>query len=154
MKQPEPYRPRVYLAARFERLDELKRWRDYLDRSFSITSTWLDLPDVGAEARATDQERCDRADRDLWDLWSSDALVLLNPEDDREGGHGGRHVETGIAMAQEIPIFLVGARTNVFHYLPDFRLISEPDPVTVEAALQEYFRQNHGSMRSMPQCGK
>lgn len=30
---------------------------------------------------------------------------------------GGRHVEFGIALEREIPIFVIGPRENIFHYM-------------------------------------
>lgn len=44
---------------------------------------------------------------------SADLFVLLN----HPSPSGGIHVETGIALELEIPIIIVGERSNIFHYL-------------------------------------
>lgn len=107
----------VYLAGRFEDQARLRGWRDVLQTvGVRVTSRWLDEPAVGPDY--ADALFPDIAKYDLDDLDAADAFVLLNDTRVHGTGRGGRHVETGYAYAKLKPIFLVGARENVFHWLP------------------------------------
>ena len=44
-------------------------------------------------------------------------------------GRGGRHVEFGLAIAWGKPVYLVGERENVFHWLPQVRVFPALDEV-------------------------
>jgi nucleoside 2-deoxyribosyltransferase len=80
-----------------------------------VTSSWLR---DGAFANDDPTARLDLADIDRADL-----LLALNPIDWGRAGSGGRHFEMGYAMKAGKQIVLVGARTNVFHYLVQIRVI-------------------------------
>lgn len=42
---------------------------------------------------------------------------------------GGRHVELGMAIAWKIPILIIGERSNVFHVLPQVRVIDDTEDI-------------------------
>jgi hypothetical protein len=65
----------------------------------------------------TDDERRDLAVMDEEDVRSADALILL-AEAEGQFVPGGKHVETGIALALQRPVFVVGRRENLFHWHP------------------------------------
>lgn len=65
----------------------------------------------------TDNERRELAVMDEKDVRSADALILL-AEAEGQFVPGGKHVETGIAIALQRPVFVVGRRENLFHWHP------------------------------------
>jgi hypothetical protein len=56
---------------------------------------------------------------DLQDVLNAHAVVAINPEEYRNSGTGGRHVELGYAIAHSIPVFILGCRSHVFHDMCD-----------------------------------
>lgn len=104
----------VYLAGRYDRRRELEACAAQLPEGWTSTARWL----TGAHEGATDPttlRAC--AIEDLVDIRKSDVLVAFT--EGPEVGHtsGGRHVETGFAMALGIPVVVVGPVENVFHHL-------------------------------------
>ena len=107
----------VYIAAPFQ-LRELARdaMLTLEALGFPVTSSWLrvdDMPDTDAAARM-----------DLADVDRADVLVLLNPEDWRTTGTGGRHSEFGYAHARGKHLFIVGVRSQVFHHLSNVTVVT------------------------------
>lgn len=111
---------KAYLAARYDRRDELREYAEKLRKElhFNITSRWLEeslpltinLNDVSDEVNALS------AEIDLADVSDADCLIFFS-EDPTEGfKRGGRHVEFGIALAQNKPIYIIGPKENIFHY--------------------------------------
>jgi hypothetical protein len=93
-------RPRIYAASRASVPERVAMWQNLRERGVCIVSTWIDEAEPGATA-------------DLGQLWvriageigTSDRLVLyVQPED---FPLKGALIEVGIALAFEIPIFLV-----------------------------------------------
>lgn len=85
--------------------------RDLTAEGFSVLARWID--------KAEEVDANDTARLDLDDITASDALVLVNPSAWAKRGTGGRHVETGYALAAGKPVYIFGARTNVFHHLTE-----------------------------------
>lgn len=102
---------KVYIAAPFQCIGEADVLRQRLAAAgIGCTARWI--------TDALSAELSDEwARNDLADVASADALVALNPEGWESRGTGGRHVEFGYAIALDKPIYLMGARTNIFHYL-------------------------------------
>jgi len=115
----------VYLAARFDRRDQLRGYRAELnDMGIDVTSRWLDNHGMGERDDATngvmiytpaDLARCALEDRA--DIADADVFVTITETPDVGYTSGGRHVEFGIALALEKPILIVGPVENVFHEL-------------------------------------
>jgi nucleoside 2-deoxyribosyltransferase len=109
---------RVYLAARYSRLPELRRYRAQLEElGMEVTSRWLhgdhQLPD-GAE----DAELAGRlASEDLLDIDAADAAVVFG-EAPRCATRGGRNVEAGYALGRHKAVIWVGPREHVFSWHP------------------------------------
>lgn len=124
----ESRRLRVYLAAPFELQAPAAVLRGDLDKRHGIgcTSRWLDAKDR--------QETNGWARRCLSDVEAADVLVALNPESWGRAGTGGRHVELGYALALRKPVLVVGARTNLFHFLLDVTVVEVPPGGAVRAA--------------------
>lgn len=107
---------RLYIAAPFSLIVSARLLANRLrQEGFEITSMWLsEDPTTTDHSQAANEQR---ARTDLWDIARADAFVLINPEEFRNSGTGGRHVETGCAMMLHMPIFVLGVTTNVFHSL-------------------------------------
>lgn len=115
----------IYLAARFDRRDQLRGYRDELnDMGIAVSSRWLDNHGMGERDDATngvviytpaDLARC--AIEDLDDIEAADVFVTFTETPDVGYTSGGRHVELGFALALNIPVLIVGPRENVFHDL-------------------------------------
>lgn len=121
----------IYLAARYSRIDELNFYKRELEAwGHIVTSRWLNGEhqihgyDAYQVARGNDlvtfpEKAALFAQDDVEDLAAADVVISFS-EEPRNGnsGRGGRHVELGLALAQEKRLILVGPRENVFHCLP------------------------------------
>jgi nucleoside 2-deoxyribosyltransferase len=127
-----PYSPlKVYVAARWDDRDVALELKRTLERNgLIVTSTWLTPHDnqsmdalkargplrVVADAR-------ERAIKDFEDIDASDVLLVYSPKSSHRNGTGGKHVETGYALANGKPVFVLGDRENIFHYHPMARSV-------------------------------
>lgn len=104
---------RIYIATRKQE----NAWpvRERLIAAGHIcTSTWLDERDYVSMPK-NEATRYGIATRDLVEIASSDALVLIS-EPDGAYVPGGKHVEFGFALALGLRIFVLGVPENVFHW--------------------------------------
>lgn len=117
---------RVYLAGPYAARDQLQTHvLDLLAAGLSCTSSWLaetheiNAGTIGAATALPGAQVSDHAKQDLLDIDHSDAVVLFTAGavglGAALGGTGGRHVETGYAIAREKPVIVVGEPENVFH---------------------------------------
>ena len=74
----------------------------------------------------TDQERTALAAMDEADVRAADALILIAEPEGRTVP-GGKHVEMGIAIALEKPIFVLGRKENIFHWHRRVRVFATTD---------------------------
>lgn len=98
------------------------------------TSSWLNEPyevhsgTTGAATALPDEEVQRLTQQDLEDVEAADVFILLTPKflriDLLAGSSGGRHVETGIALAKGIPVIVVGEPENIFHRHAGVRVFS------------------------------
>jgi hypothetical protein len=103
---------KIYLAARFSRLDEMRKYADELkEDGHEITSSW----NYGGEEGLT---FTDIALLDVRDVLSADAVVSFTEPYGSSNVGGGRHVEFGVALAAKKKLFIVGEREQVFHWWP------------------------------------
>ena len=112
---------RVYVAGPWARRHTAKIVAAQVRAGHWVTSRWHDL-DAGL-LPADDVE----AAHDVKDIWAADTLLLLNLEKSE-----GKAVETGLALAWNLRIIVVGERSNVFHHLPHIILV---DSVAAALAL-------------------
>ena len=99
---------RVYVAAPWTRKSDARTAALILEQyGFTITVPWWDHHETH-----NPKELHEQATADFDGVVGADALVLLNLEMSE-----GKAVETGIAIASGIPVFVVGDKTNVFHNL-------------------------------------
>lgn len=123
---------KLYISAPFELQASGRILRDHLvSHGFEVTSTWLDEPPVNKPTEA------EMAERDIFDILRSDAIVLINPDDWKYKGTGGRHVEVGIAIIAALPVFIYGIRSNVFHHFKNVLAVS-PTVGNVVASLKDW----------------
>ena len=120
---------KVYLAGPYQELDYLvdKIVPQLTDYEMISTARWLlgqhTIPQhlmkesISAQLQYIINKGLPYAAEDLEDIAHSDALILYNPSQYANAGHGGRHFELGYAYAMGIPSYIVGERTNIFHTL-------------------------------------
>jgi len=117
---------RVYIASRYSRRDEMRDVAEQLsERGFIVSSTWLqeDYPLNMNLDGLTPEQHADIARQDLEDLTGSDIMVFFAEDQNNQPPRGGRHVELGFALALGISVYIIGDRENIFHYLPDCKVI-------------------------------
>lgn len=99
---------KVYIAAPYPmKLEAEVIWHSLERLGHDVVSGWLWRKDDNSDLTA----RLDLAEIDL-----CDALVALNLGGWEERGTGGRHVELGYALGKNKRVFLIGERTNLFHW--------------------------------------
>lgn len=125
---------RIYIAAPYFARNYLRDSAFQLDMAgHQCTSTWLAATHevqestLGIAPAMDDQYAMEHATEDYEDVLRSDALVLVTWDTARElcpadtvtgPNSGGRHVETGMALAQGIPVIVWGHAENIFHRGP------------------------------------
>jgi nucleoside 2-deoxyribosyltransferase len=111
---------KAYLAAMYKRRDELRIFKEHLEEAgIVITSRWLDENEPLNSQMGQHSKKFYKttARIDLEDIDAADIMVFFS-EDPLVGTvRGGRHVEFGYALAKGKPIYTVGPKENVFHYL-------------------------------------
>lgn len=139
----------VYIAAPFELQHIGKDLRELLESTgnFIVTSRWLEEEPFDPTGPSDDEARL-MAERDLEDIGNSNAVIALNPEEFRRTGTGGRHVELGYVLGYNVlckdltgrfvPVWILGVRTNVFHYLPDVQR-ADTDPLVILNDIEAHF---------------
>ncbi len=124
-------RERVYLAARYDRQQEMKALAETLEATgqFEVTARWIqgnhEMPQYVGQRPVADptseEERITKiiAEEDLIDLLLADTVISFTEKRDVGYNRGGRHVEFGIALAARKRLIIVGPRENVFHWLDE-----------------------------------
>lgn len=121
----------LYLSGQFEDGPVLRKVRDDLVRAgFRVTSRWLNgASSTPATASAHQEGAAARlaaiAYQDIEDIEAADVVVVFNPREACNTGRGGRHVETGYALALRKRVIVVGARGNVFHWMPEVTVVDD-----------------------------
>lgn len=120
---------RLYLAGAYCARDALRDVADHLDAAgHTVTARWLQATHAihsGTEGAAVDQSdgyAQTHVDEDFADIDAADVLVLFTAgfiaADLGVQGNlraGGRHIETGYALAKGKPVIVVGEVENIFH---------------------------------------
>jgi len=111
---------KAYLAAQYARRDELREHKAVLEPlGIEVTSRWLDEqePLNSQMGEKTDDWYVETATIDLEDVDRAEAVIFFS-ENPRVGiPRGGRHVEFGYALGTSKPIYVIGPKENVFHYI-------------------------------------
>lgn len=129
---------RAYLAAPYGAREQVaEHARELVHLGIDVTASWLDekheinAGTTGAATALDPEEVARHAATDLDDIARCDVLVLFTARslgfDPAEVASGGRHVETGYALAKNIPVIVIGEPENVFHRLDHLApLIGQP----------------------------
>jgi hypothetical protein len=105
-------KPRVYLAARYSRHQEMLTYAaDLAALGYDVKSEWI----TGAHDATTDLQA---AIIDWDEVRLADIVVSFTEEKAGGRNRGGRHVEFGIALGLGKRCIVVGHRENVFHFMP------------------------------------
>lgn len=115
---------RVYIAAPWPLKKDAAQLRAQLAVvGIDSTARWIDINHAGS---------AQEAENDLNDVFMAQAFVLINPPEFTNKGTGGRHVETGYAIAINRPVFVLGAASNVFHHLARVTIVSDVESLVKE----------------------
>ncbi|HEY5870360.1 MAG TPA: hypothetical protein VI542_33135 [Candidatus Tectomicrobia bacterium] len=114
---------RIYLASRYSRYPELQQYAKELEAlGHTVTSRWIRGDhEIRTDGQAeTDAWQVVWAQEDLQDLQAAECVISFTepPQDVPGRSRGGRHVETGVALALNKMLVIIGYRENVFHWLP------------------------------------
>ena len=111
---------KIYLAARYSCKDDMKSVAKELRKAgHIITSNWLKEP----HAPDTTMDQCTEGDlrfyaeQDMHDIQRANLFVLFSVDPLVPTVRGVRHVETGYALGLGKPLYVVGPKENIFHYL-------------------------------------
>lgn len=132
----------IYLAARYSRREELCGYRQQLrEVGHDVPAVWLNgqhqisdtgTPigesgetlvegDDGSRSAHAAELRSKFAREDLSDVQSCDLLISFTEPPRSKASRGGRHVEFGMALGLMKPVWVVGHRENLFHWLGSVR---------------------------------
>ena len=145
----------VYLASRVGRRDELMEYAEQIQKQgHEVVSEWLWTPGDG-KTQSEYAAMCEA------NIWSSDVMLQFteHPETQANGaGRGGRHVELGLAFAQNKTIYLVGPTEHDFHHLMNIGIFKEWSPwillmLDAEKSHKEARTSNLAHSRTVAQCG-
>jgi hypothetical protein len=112
---------RFYLCARYDRRLELVGYaRQLRDLGHQVTSGWLHGHDVptGAPVAEAATLMAKWAGENRVDIERADVLIHFSEPPRHLGRAGGRHAETGMALALYKPVVIIGPRENLHHYQP------------------------------------
>ena len=128
---------KVYLAARYSRIDEINGCARELEAAgHEVTAAWLYGPSRNGEtANGTPAsiEARPVALSDYTGVGLCDVLVSFTETPRSHASRGGRHVEFGLALAWGKRVILVGPRENVFHAMPQVQHFPRWGPEVIEA---------------------
>lgn len=126
----------IYLAAKFGEKPEMRKWAVVLrDAGHKVTSSWLSSQNA-TDAEATVETLTKGASDNLFDINAADVMVTKAQAPGTAHTGGGRHFEFGYAVANGMPVIIVGPKgEHVFHYLPGVRHV--PDLETLVQHLNE-----------------
>lgn len=130
---------KIYLASAYQTRDVIRGYAAELSFiDMKCTSSWLNeehkisAGTVGAATDLEDAQVRQHVMNDYNDVSDSDVLVLFTESVTGEKGGGGRHVETGFALAKGKKVIVIGEPENVFHRGPQVTIV----PNWHEALLQ------------------
>jgi len=119
---------KVYIAGQFN--SKAQRLLDtalLVKNGIDVTSRWMyeTVPHTANVTDLPDAYHAETAMADLEDIDNADALLMFVPTEKelvdtpiRAASRGGRHFEMGYAYRAGKPIYIIGPKENVFHFLP------------------------------------
>ncbi len=125
--------PSVYIAARGEDQALASFMRNALvTRGVRVRARWID--------QDLTNDSADAAIDCAADVHIADVVVVLKPSASFRSTTGGHHVETGLALAWNIPVLVLGHRENVFHFHPMVTVHPYPTTIADEDAVADLVR--------------
>jgi nucleoside 2-deoxyribosyltransferase len=128
---------RVYLAGPFASRPILALARTELQQiGWTVSSRWPDSTE-DSDTDTSAEVQAQAAVADLEDIrQASDLVVVFTAQSVglRPAVSGGRHVETGYALALRLPVIVVGEPENVFHHLPQVTVVPDWHQAVLELA--------------------
>lgn len=125
---------RIYLAARYSRIEELQEYRRALEAAgHKVVSRWLNGEHQASDAALQGPESIlsaigqQFAIDDWADLMSANWLICFTETPRTGPTRGGRHVEFGVGLAMGYRLVVVGPRENVFYCLARVEQYSDWD---------------------------
>jgi len=132
---------KVYIAAPYPCKEDARLVRTFLEtHGINCTSQWIDEEDG--------EDSAERAQKDLDDVNEAHVFIALNFLEWEQRGTGGRHVEFGYAIGT-MPIILIGKRSNVFHHLPEIKVVEKIQDALVYLKAIEHEIELHGITREL-----
>jgi len=111
---------KVYLASNYSSHPEMRQVRELLQlKGFLVTSRWINGEHEVLEGQSHNLNSSFA--KDDWDDLEQADIVIWFSRDKTNRGRGGRHVEFGLALAWKKPLYVVGHKENVFHWLPQVK---------------------------------
>jgi nucleoside 2-deoxyribosyltransferase len=121
---------KVYVAARYGRKEEARKISTALESyGFHVVSTWTkeEYPPSITLDELNPETLREIANKDIEEIRSCDALVLLSDGQKTGVPRGGKHVEFGIAMALRKKIYVLGEAENIFQYTESASVVQDFD---------------------------
>ena len=118
---------RLYIASHSQ--ESARHLKEAVEAAgLTIVSQWItaDLKFSHGAAAYSDEERIYLATMDENDVRRADALIVI-AEQEGKMVPGGKHVETGIAIALNKPVIVLGRRENIFHWHPRVQIVPAVD---------------------------
>lgn len=104
---------KIYIAGPAPHRAYIDGIRAHLERhGHQVVSTWHSERDTSYAPATLESRMPGCATKDYNEVMSCDALMCMS----LEGTRGGMHTELGLALAWDKIIFLIGDRTQVFHW--------------------------------------
>jgi hypothetical protein len=97
------------------------------------TASWIDLEGYASIPRGPEQ-RIEAAKTCSAEVEDAHELILVS-EADGSRVRGGKHVETGMALAQGKRVHVIGQRENVFHWHPMVTVYPDLESFVTEVLL-------------------
>lgn len=121
----------VYLAGTYARRLELLQYSREMEEigCYRSTAQWLtgayDPPPPWTPEKEYYENRQKAGECDFIDCSESQTVIAFTDPGGPSTTTGGHHTEIGIALGRRIPLYIVGRRVNVFHYLPGILLFAD-----------------------------
>jgi len=114
-----------------------RKWKEILEsEGYDIVARWIDEYDFGSGPPYDDIKRSENAVADEEDIRAADALIFRS-EPDGVRVAGGKHVETGIAIALHKQVYVIGPKENIFHWHPLVKIFDTFDDFTKYILIME-----------------
>ena len=109
------YSTQIYLAARFDRQDELQEYADILkQKGIEVTSRWLWMSAAYMSTPWQFKDIC--ALMDYEDIERANVVISFTGDPEKTS-RGGRHVEFGIGLALKKRMIIIGECEHIFHFM-------------------------------------